>query len=191
MTSTPETSSNDSARVELRKIRRLSGALAAACLVLLIALPAIVLGYGAVADASSLALRANLKPLAIQNELHAWQRVAGAALMMLPVGFLSAGLWQARRCFAGFAAGQLFTLEAVRQLRRFAAWVMASALAAIGVGPALSVVLTLTNAPGTRQLAIGVGSDHALTLLFAAVVWWMAEVIGQGQSLAEENAAFV
>ena len=81
--------------------------------------------------------------------------------------------------------------QAVQCLRRFAAWVMGSAVAAIVAAPLLSVVLTLGDAPGKRQLVVGVGSDFPVTLLFAAIVWLMAAVIDQGQALADENAAFV
>ena len=103
----------------------------------------------------------------------------------------SMGLWQARRCFAGFARGQLFTGMAVTCLRRFAACMGGSALASLVTGPTLSVLLTWGNPPGLRHLAVGVGSDQLFTLLFAAVVWLMAAVIGQGEALAQENASFV
>ena len=54
-----------------------------------------------------------------------------------------------------------------------------------------SVVLTLQNTPGTRRMAIGLGSDQLFMLLFAALVYLMADVIAQGQTLAEENERFV
>jgi hypothetical protein len=76
-------------------------------------------------------------------------------------------------------------------LRRFAGWVAAAALAAIVTVPVISVLLTLHNAPGSRQLVLALSSDHVFTLFFAAVVWLMADIMSQGQALAEENESFV
>ena len=39
--------------------------------------------------------------------------------------------------------------------------------------------------------SVGIGSDHVFTLFFAGLVWLMAAVIAQGQTLAEENEGFV
>ncbi|MEO5796547.1 MAG: DUF2975 domain-containing protein [Rhodoferax sp.] len=172
-------------------LRRTSHILAAACGLLVWALPLAVLACWALADVSTLASQAHLAPGAIQGALTPLQRVAGALLTCVPVGLLLRGLWTARQCFQGFARGHVFTPQAVQGLRHFAAWVMASVVAGMLLVPALSVLLTLNNPPGMRHLAIALGSDHIFTLLFAGVVWLMAAIIGQGQALAEENAAFV
>lgn len=173
------------------RIRSLSRALATACLLLIVTLPVLVFAYWWLADPTELAMRASLPGSALQVPLQAWQRVAGALIMLVPVALALLGLGQARRCFRLFAAGQVFTSQAVSLLRRFAGWVAASAAAAILAQSAISVVLTLHNPPGMRHLAIGIGSDHLFTLFFAGMVWLMAAVIGQGQTLAEENASFV
>jgi hypothetical protein len=104
---------------------------------------------------------------------------------------LLTGVWQAKRCFAQFAQGQVFTQDATAHLRRFAGWVAAAALSAVVAGAVTSVLLTLGNPPGARQLAVGINTNHLFTLFFAALVWLMADVIGQGQALAEENERFV
>jgi hypothetical protein len=173
-----------------RDVRWLSGLLARVCEGLLVALPIAVMVWWGVADTLTLAAAANLPPIAVLS-LEAWQRVAGAAISLLAVGFLMAGLWQARRFFRLFTAGQVFTADAVRCLRRFAGWVALSVVARVVAGAALSVVLTLSNPPGMKHLAIGVSSDAVLALLFAGMVWVMAAVIARGRALAEENATFV
>lgn len=172
-------------------MQRISGLLATACLVLIVALPILVLYYWAVADAAVLAIHAQMLPAVIQAPVQDWQRLAGALVTCIPVALMMRGLWEARLCFKQFAAGQVFTKQAVQRLRGFAGWIMASSLASILIEPVISVVLTFNNAAGNRQVAIGVGTDHVLTLLFAAVVWVMAAVIAQGQVLAEENSSFV
>jgi Protein of unknown function (DUF2975) len=174
-----------------RRIQRLSRLLASACLLLIIVLPVAVLIYWTLADAGELAVRGNLPTRAIQAPLQMWQRIAGALVTEVPLTLLMAGLWQARRCFKLFAAGRVFTADAVHCLRRFAAWVMISVVAGIAAGAAISVLLTLHNPPNMRHLAVAIGSDHIFTLFFAGMVWLMAAVISQGQTLAEENATFI
>lgn len=180
-----------SANQNAKRIRSLSRLLAATCSLLIVALPIAVGIYWLLADAAELAIRANLSSLAIQAPLQTWQRVAGALITQVPLTLLLLGLWQARKCFRLFAAGEVFTAQAVNFLRRFAGWVASSVAAAIVAETAISLVLTLHNLPGKQHVAIGIGSDQLFTLFFAGMVWLMAAVIGQGQRLAEENASFV
>ena len=182
----PEMSLHNAARIQ-----RFSRWLALLCLVLIVVLPVTLLFYWALEPPEGLAEQGQLGIGAIKAPIETWQRVAGAALSLLPVGMLIAGLLQARRCFLLFAAGRVFVSEATLCLRRFAGWVAASVAAGMLASTALSVVLTINNPPGMRQLIVGVGSNEVFTLSFAAMVWLMAAVIAHGQALAEENASFV
>jgi hypothetical protein len=175
---------------ETERIRKMSARLAGACLALVLFLP-IIVPYLWTAETAYLSRYANLTPTALQQPLELWQRVTAALLMEIPVVFMCVGLWQARRCLLGFASGQMFTDEAVNHLRRFAVWIMRSALAAFVVSTLLSMLLSYYNAPGTRQLAIGIGSDHLLMLFFAGLVWVMAGIIREARVIAEENKTFV
>lgn len=177
--------------LSLQRVRRISRWMVAACWALLITLPLALLYYWATASEAQLAGHAHLPAQAIATPLALWQRVAGAAVTALPLGLLLAGVWQARRCFGMFALGQVFTLQATALLGRFAGWVAWAALASMLAGSAISVLLTLHNPPGQRHLSVGIGSDQVFTLFFAGLVWLMAAVIAQGQTLAEENEGFV
>ena len=177
--------------LSLQRVRRISRWMVAACWVLLVGLPLALVFYWSTASEAMLAGHANLPPQLVQGPLALWQRVAAGAVMGVPLVLLLTGVWQARRCFAMFAQGQVFTLQATSLLRRFAGWVAWAALAALLAGAATSVLLTLHNPPGQQHLAIGIGSDHVFTLFFAGLVWLMAAVIGEGQALAEENEGFV
>lgn len=176
---------------QLRQIQRLSRAMALTCMALIVLLPCVLVAYWVNTSAPELAVQGNLSAGAIQLPLLPWQRMAGAAVTSVPLVLLLMGLWHAKQCFDQFARGQVFTVQATVCLRRFAGWVAAAALAAIVAGAATSVILTLQNPPGMRHLSVGIGSNHLFTLFFAAVVWLMAAVIGQGQALAEENERFV
>lgn len=175
----------------LQRIRRISRKMVLACVGLMVVLPVALVLFWATTGASELAQQGNLHSDAIQAPLLVWQRWVGGAVTGVPLAMLLMGLWQAQRCFAQFAQGQVFTAQATGHLRRFAGWVAAAALAAIVAGALTSVVLTLHNPPGARQLSVGISSNHVFTLFFAALVWLMADVIGQGQALAEENDRFV
>jgi hypothetical protein len=177
--------------VHAQRIRNISRAMVWACWALIALLPAALVVYWATAADAALAAQGNLLPGAILAPLQLWQRVAAACVTAVPLALLLMGLWQAKRCFALFAQGQVFTAQAVDCLRRFAGWVAAAALAAIVAAAIASVLLTLQNPAGLRQLALGISSKHLFTLFFAAMVWLMAAVIGQGQSLAEENERFI
>lgn len=175
----------------MRRVRRLSRWMEWACWLLLVLLPLALVFYWATASDAVLAAHARLSPQAIQGPITGWQRAASGAVMAIPLGLLLAGVWQARRCFAMFARGQVFTRQATTLLGRFAGWVAWAALASMLAGGLGSVLLTLHNPPGQRQLALGIGSDQVFTLFFAGTVWLMAAVIAQGRSLAEENEGFV
>jgi Protein of unknown function (DUF2975) len=174
-----------------QRIRRISLGMVWACWALIVLLPVALVVYWATAADATLAAQGNLLPAAMLAPLQLWQRVAAARVTAVPLALLLMGLWQAKRCFALFAQGKVFTAQAVDCLRRFAGWVAAAALAAIVAAAIASILLTLQNPAGMRQLALGFSSNHLFTLFFAAIVWLMAAVIGQGQSLAEENERFI
>ena len=176
---------------ETRHIRRLSGALSAACAVLIVCLPISVILYWAMAGETELAVRANLPSAGAVRSLQAWQRICGAVLTEIPIAVLAFGLWQARKCFRLFLSGRVFAVEAVSCLQRFAGCVLVSVVVGFFAGAGISAVLTLQNPPAMRHVALGFGSEQVFTVFFAGLVWLMAAVISQGQSLAEENATFV
>lgn len=179
------------ATLSMQRVRRISRWMVVACWALLTVLPLALVAYWATASDAMLAGHANLPAQAIQGPVTTWQRLAAGGVMAVPLALLLMGVWQARRCFDMFARGQVFTLQATALLGRFAGWVAWAALAALVAGGVTSVLLTLHNPPGARHLAISIGSNHVFTLFFAGLVWLMAAVIAQGQTLAEENEGFV
>jgi membrane protein insertase Oxa1/YidC/SpoIIIJ len=176
----------------LQRIRRISRVMVWACVAMVITLPIALVYYWAITNAPELGVQhGNLRTNAMLAPLETWQRVAAAAVTAVPLLLLLIGVWQAKRCFAQFAAGEIFTTQATGHLRRFAGWVAAAALAAIVASAATSALLTLQNPPGMRLVVLGISSTHLFSFFFAALVWLMADVIGQAQTLAEENAHFV
>jgi hypothetical protein len=179
-----------SASPDLQKIRSASKKLELLCLLALIMLP-ILVPFAWMGDSSALAQRANIAPSNIQNPIQTWQRVVGIVLTEIPVLLMCLGLWQVRKCFKEFSKGDVFTNKAAVYLKKFSVWIMRSAFAALIVSTLLSSLLTLGNAPGSRIVAIGVSTEQVLLLFFSCVVWLMAEIIRQGQALAQENSSFI
>lgn len=101
----------------------------------------------------------------------------------------SLAMWEARKCFLAFARGDMFTMPAVRCLRGFAAWLLASTLVSVLLLPVMSVVLTAGNAHGTRVLELGLDTEQLLMLPRIAMMWLLAAAIAQGSAMAERSAA--
>jgi hypothetical protein len=186
----PKMPSPDSASALLR-IQRMSRGMAWACLAALVVLPCAYVWYWVTTSAPDLAVQGNVSATAVGASLLPWQRWTAAAVNAVPLLFLMVGLWNAKRCFDIFIAGDVFSAQAVARLRSFAGWIAGAALGAIVATAATSILLTLNNPSGKRMLAISFGSDQVLALLLAGMVWVMAAVIGEGQALAEENQRFV
>lgn len=176
---------------QLDQICRLSKYLATLCVVLALALPVCIAIAWTQTDAAELGIKAGLGLKTIQQALSGWQRICGALLTAVPAGMLIVGLLHARACFRLFAAGRYFELATVRHLRGLAAWTGASIISSVPASAALSVLLTLQNGPGHRQLTLGISSSQILLLFFAALVWVIAAVMARAADLAEEHAQFV
>ncbi|HPH06171.1 MAG TPA: DUF2975 domain-containing protein [Methylotenera sp.] len=172
-------------------IYRLSQFMSTFCLMLIIVLPVAVAVFWTFAETETLAIRVNLPLEAVQGSLRSWQRTLGCVLSEIPLALLLIGVWEARKCFRLFTRGTVFTPEAVYYLKSFSGWSMASVIAEFICGTAISTILTLENPNGARSLILNLDSDQVLLLFFAGLVWLMADVISQGQTIAEENSKFI
>lgn len=177
-------------RIRADRVRRLSGALAGVCLGVAALLPVLMAAYWWLTPAEVLFRQAGLG-LAPPTALGPAMRLAGFALAMIPLAVLAIGLLSARRCFASFAAGRVFSVGAARALRGFALAVGASALLKPFAGAALSLLLGAASPGQTRSLVLSIGSDTLLTLLFAAMVAVIASVLAEAAEIAAENEQFV
>lgn len=172
---------------------RLGAVCASACPVLAVLLPAGVCVFWATASAETVA--AGIDPARaatlFPGGLAPWQRATGAALSLVPAGAMAWALLEARRCLLRFAAGAYFSRDSVHRLRGFARGLFWAALGGILVAPLTSLALTAANPPGTRALAVSVGSDQLLGLLTAGILWTIAGAMARAADLADENAQFV
>ena len=173
----------------------LSWGLVWGCLALAIVLPvAAVVGLWAASPESLLAQAGVQLPAgaAVPTvSLALWQRVLAVAMGLLPVAGMAYGLVRAWQCFTGFARGAVFSLGTVRHLRGFAGGLLGASLAGLLAPTLLSALLTWGAPAGQRSLAVALGGQHLLMLLFAGIVWQIAHAMARAIEIADDNAQIV
>lgn len=181
----------DSPTAGARPARHLSAALSWLSIALIAAWPVFML-YLSVFQPATMA-----KDLGLSGALHdsspaawTWSRHAVFVVAGLgPTAFLIYALVCARRCFRSFMHGAYFTSQVVRGLRGFAAGVVFYVAAGLLVTPLASLLLTLGDE--RHVVTAGIGSGDLLTVLFAGIVWQIADVMTKAVTLAEDNAQIV
>jgi len=180
----------DPARMRaVRRLHRASAIVAGACLVIP-ALLALGLGlYWFGVEASRIAAQAGLPAGAVSGD---WAtRTGGFVLSGLPLLALGWGLAQVRRSFLAVASGQTFSPALVRGLRNFSASLFVSAAIKPVADALLSLFLTRTAGQGERMLALNIGSDTLLILLFAGILWAITWILAEAVDLADDLAQIV
>jgi hypothetical protein len=115
----------------------------------------------------------------------------GTLATLLPAGLGLAALWQLWQLFGAFAAGHALTHEAQQHLRRFALALLTLAVSEPIYRAAMSVLFSLGNPPGSRQLIVSLSSHDYLQVLLALVLLAIAIVMGDAVHAAEENKSFI
>ncbi|NPU11090.1 DUF2975 domain-containing protein [Bradyrhizobium sp. 83002] len=191
MTHSAETFGTTAARHRRsHRIRRLSQLMAAGCLVTSGLLATAMVLYWALTPTPTLFSHAGI-PNAPATEISLSTRAFAFGIAMVPLGTLIWGLLSGRRCFNAFAAGRIFSRDSIQQLKAFATAVAASALLKPLAGAALSVVLSLPQPTGSKTLALSMGSDTLIALIFAGTVAVIAWVMTEALEIADENKQFV
>jgi hypothetical protein len=171
--------------------RRLSIALSAFCLILIVLIPAATLlipVFDLAVVTKGLGLPA--PPNGTQApSLTLAQHALVVLVELVPVVFVVYALVCARRCFKSFIDGEYFTSRVVGGLRGIAAGIALWVVCAWLTTPLLTILLTL--GAEEHRLAVRVSSSGLLTLLFAGIVWQIAAIMTRAVALAEENSQFV
>jgi hypothetical protein len=180
----------------LSREQRISAVCATGCGIVALAVPVFVAGLWATASWETLALVRLIPPdilpdMLMGGEAQAWQRLAGAAICLVPALLLSYGLLRARRSLAAFVRGDFFGVDVVVGLRGYAAATFWAAAASVVSVPILSVVISFTNPPGHKELSLDLSGAQVLNLLGAAILWVIASAMARASSIARENEQFV
>jgi hypothetical protein len=178
-----------------QRMQRFSSVLAWALLILSAALPLAALFSAINADTHALMKAAGLSGEGLrqaqQLPLQQGRRLLLLAVGLVPVGVLCVGLLYLRGTFLQFAKGAYFSPQAIGGLRRFALMIGLVGLTEIMLTPLQSVLLTLENGAGHKQLVVAISSSQCMAVVVALCVWVVAWVMGHAASLQEENRMFV
>lgn len=123
--------------------------------------------------------------------LTAWQRGLGLAIALLPAGAAAVGLLLLYRLFRLYARGAVFERANTRVLRRFAAAVLCYALARPLAYSLTVLLLTYGNPPGQRHLAIRLGDGELAALFFGGLFLVIAWVMDEAREIAEDHRQIV
>lgn len=117
-----------------------------------------------------------------------YTHMALSAAMLAGYGWVA---WQLRRLFGAFARGSIFSTDSGDALLRAGAGVAALAVIDIAVRAAQSVLVSWSNPPGERALAIGLSEATLLGLLMGGLMTVVGWALTEAARLARENEAFV
>lgn len=172
------------------RIRRLGRWMARICLISSLLLVTGMLAYWVLTPSADLFSEAGLPPERA-GTIGLGIRFFGFILSMIPLAVLVYGLDNARHCFAGFAEGRFFSLEAAGQLRRFAIAVAVSSLLQPIAEAALSLLLSINGLSGPRTVRLEIGSETLVMMIFAGTVALIAWLMAEAAAMAEEHEQFV
>jgi hypothetical protein len=180
----------DPGNSRLARIRTVSRAMALICAVTSALLSIAMAFYWATSPTPELFAHAGM-PYFPSEDLDLAGRFFAFVIAMMPLGAFVYGLLIARRCFAAFARGEVFADRPIRDLRLFAIAIAASALLKPVAGAALTALLSLRMTAGTKAVAVNIGSDTLIALIFAGTVAVIASVMSEALAIADENRQFV
>ncbi|HEX7639670.1 MAG TPA: DUF2975 domain-containing protein [Burkholderiaceae bacterium] len=110
---------------------------------------------------------------------------------LVPLAVILTALLRLWRLLGEYERDRVFSPRALESLRSFARWMTAAAIVSPLSNAVLSVLATLGNAPGHRQLSVNISSEDYVMLLFGGVVLAISSVMAEAARLAEDNAGFV
>ncbi|MGE4423528.1 MAG: DUF2975 domain-containing protein [Pseudodesulfovibrio sp.] len=118
----------------------------------------------------------------------AWsQRWLGLAVGLIPLGATMLCLWWLVRLFGLFSAGEIFSGNTVKYIRR-TGWTMLAGVALMPIHEALmTLVLTIHNPPGQRMITISLESGDIRDLLIAGIIILVSWIMDEGRKLRETD----
>lgn len=171
--------------------RQFSQLIALGCTAILIAVPVAALYFLINIELFAATARSSLN-LPIQ-----WQTVSDIqwySLWLLTLLYIAtgvAGLYFLRRAFSNFAKGELFNHSNSRDLRLFAVFLFAQAVAKPLHFSLASLLLSMNHPAGQKMLSISLGSSEIKVIALAMILWVMSDLLVSASKLENENKQFV
>jgi hypothetical protein len=175
----------------LRRVRRLSAALAQATVVIGVLL---ILGYAWVWNDRALldeVIRRDVLPANVPYRLDGWIGVGCFLLGLLPLANALFALCTAFQLFRGYRAGEVFTNAAGRRLQRIGIALVLLPAVQILAAALASMLLTLGDPAGQAHLVIRLHEGHLTTGLAGGLVLVVGWAMAEAARIAAENREFV
>ena len=125
---------------------------------------------------------------------HSFTPLSTAVLLVLfavQFAILLYAVWCVWRMFGELAADEPLSLTAASWMQRGSVGFLAAAVASFLATPIATVALTLANPPGERELSIGIGSNHLLALLIAAIMFMTSRILALAAEIRDDQRAIV
>lgn len=118
-------------------------------------------------------------------------RAMAFAASMIPMAVLLYLLHQAYGLFDAFRIGNVFTAHAPVRLRRIGASIVALAFLRPITSMFLGLILTWSNPPGQRILALSLSIDDYMTAVLGGLVLAIGHVMTEAARIADDNRQIV
>ncbi|WP_432448220.1 DUF2975 domain-containing protein [Aliiroseovarius marinus] len=116
---------------------------------------------------------------------------AAIGLGALPIAASLWALWHISCLFACFRSGHILTIVATRHVRRIGQALLLQAVAALLTVPPITMLMTLHNPEGHRQVAVGVGSNELWLVVSGVLLIVIGAAFSQAVEIDQENRGFV
>lgn len=117
-----------------------------------------------------------------------WQ---GFIVSFLYVGIDMLILYFFTRLFTHYERGEVFTKKSIHYLKKIGVWMFVSAAVNPFYQLAISLILTLHNPHGYREMTLSIGTDYIRNLIIAGLVFLIAYIMQEALQLHEEQALVV
>ncbi|WP_249694089.1 DUF2975 domain-containing protein [Stappia sp. WLB 29] len=118
-------------------------------------------------------------------------RIAAMVIAAVPAALGVMVLLLLHRLFLGFARGQILVPASGRILRRIGIVIVALGPLEILLRALASVVLSLPNPPGQREVVVGISSDDITTIISGILLIVLGWTLEEAARIADENRQFV
>ncbi|MEM8554974.1 MAG: hypothetical protein AAGF71_09155 [Pseudomonadota bacterium] len=173
------------------QLRRVAHGLRAITVLTMLLVPLAIVLWLITQPLSGHMLQAVFPRIAVPAQLELWQIWGAYALSVGPLGVFLIMLWRLQVLLRVYAAGEALSDRAVGLIRGLGNCLIALVLVGVITRAGQSVVLSWTNPPGERALAIGLGSQDIILLLMGGLLVLIGSALADGVRAVEENRGFI
>lgn len=100
-------------------------------------------------------------------------------------------LWELSRMLGRAEQGEIFSQPTIAHLRRFALFVLVTAIISIFLPPIVAIAAALWAAEGLEHVVVSFEGGDVFILLISALLFFVARLFEEAQRIADENRQIV